>query len=238
MHLRTLALGGVVLGHAMACASRPTALPSPAEQAPIVGVTRPEPSEASADASFEPVVDAGREPSDAASPSIAADPCRGDAFDLDALPKECLGKKAGRAAAKLEASLTVDAPSVRGGSEIGVTMTLTNASADAAEIEVSTGCAYLSVQAFQGGKRADEIAACGYGRGCGGGYHHLVLAPRGKLTKHFRYKARVNKQSPKDCSWTESPLAAGRYELRVDSSESFAFHDAVSKLRAPLVVTR
>jgi hypothetical protein len=178
---------------------------------------------------------------DHAASAAAPDPCRGAAFDLDALPAACdAGRTESRLAAlaALAASLTTDAASVRAGEEIGVTLTLTNTSKEDLAVDLRLQCAFLELQAFSGKKRADYINnTCGFGRGCGGRASHLVLEPGAKVTKHLRYKANLVRFTA-SCTEAVTPLPAGRYELRLDSAAASPLHALFATLRAPLVVTR
>lgn len=219
--------------------------PAPSPEPPRVVVeVAPSASSASSAASAAPVVPeadaeavavAGDAGSDAAPP---ADACRGRAFDLDALPKACARPGREQIGADLKASLTTDEASVKAGGTIGVTLTLTNETGKDVEVDLRLGCAFLELQAFKGAKRADYInASCGFGRGCGGYPSHLVVEPGGTLTKRFRFTAHVDRLD-KDCKDVFSPLPAGRYELRIDSAQAFAMHQALAKLTAPLVVVK
>lgn len=222
---------------ALACGCAASPSPSPPRPTPEnVPTIQVSPVEGGVAAQPEPQTELDA----AAPPSMASDPCRGSAFELDVLPDDC---RASRAATRhtltgLAASMSVDGTSVRSGEDVGVTLTLTNTTTEDLELVLKPGCASLELQAFQGKKRADFVNPhCGFGTGCGGAHYRLVLTPGGTLTKRLRYKARLVRFTPA-CKSVEAPLPTGRYELHVDSSPFFGLQDALTNVTAPLVVTR
>lgn len=182
------------------------------------------------------------EPADA---GAERDPCRGGSFDLDSLPRACVGKRSTAPAPPLQATLrigpevteTAAPPPVRSGQEVAVTLTFTNRASAAVPLAVSPGCALLEAQAYSGNNRADYVSRCAYGAGCGGHTFHLVLEPGGTLVKHLRYKV-VLRREDSSCKASVSPLPPGRYELRIASGPFFSLEDAASRATASLVVTR
>ncbi len=225
-----------VLGSAVfvvACAAPPP--PAPVS-APVVEAS---PREAAAPADAGPPVESvpavEATPADAGPP---VDPCRGSAFDLDALPDACRVSDRAKPASGMVATLTLDRESVRAGEEVQAKLTFTNETADDKELVIKPGCADVELQAFKANKRADWInPSCGFGTGCGGPVYRLVLVSGGTLTKRARYAARLVRYD-RSCHRVEAPLPAGRYELRAEASPFFGLQDAVTKVRAPLVVER
>lgn len=170
----------------------------------------------------------------------SATSCTGSSFDLEHLPKSC-GMKSGalHATAKaFSATLSTDEKSVRAGEPVSATLTLTNVSNEDQEVVLHPGCEYFELQSFIRGKRADYITDCGHGRGCGYSTVRVVVTPKGTLTRRLHFTADAHHEMRRtNCSDVVTPLATGRYELRV-SVENFPLADLVRKARASLDVVR
>jgi hypothetical protein len=223
----TLLGSGVIV---FACAAPPRPGP-PAPAAPEPVTVGPSAPSMQVEAPVEPPrveLDAGP----------AEDPCRGAAFDLDALPARCRVSGGAKPASGIVATLTLERASVRSGEEIQGTLTFTNGSPEEVELDLKPGCGRVELQAFDRDKRADWInPSCGFGSGCGGAVYRLVLMPGGTMTKRVRYAAK-RARFTRSCERVDAPLPAGRYELRAETSPFFGLQDAVAKVRAPLVVDR
>lgn len=165
-------------------------------------------------------------------------PCVGSLFDFGDLPKPCFVRQGtpSEQTTALEVSFRTDTKSVRAGRTVGAMLVFTNTSGNEVELVLQPGCELFEVQAFSGGQRADYLTDCDYGRGCGRGKYRVVLLPNGEIVKKLEFTARRTKEmAATNCSPIVSPLAPGRYELRVGVADFF-LADAVKKVRATIDV--
>ncbi len=216
-----------------ACAGSSTKAPEATAAAPTVVVVAPtaEPPPAPPPVAAEDAgTDAGPSPREA---------CRGSAFDVAKLPAQCASRELAHVPRELAVSLSVEPVTVRGGDTVTVTITMKNPMTEDLVVALS-GCDFIEVQAFQGGRRADykRHPSCGPGGGgCGTGSTRLVLGPGGTITQRLAYQTEKATEGP-GCVATKTPLAPGRYALKVASDKSHLLHEPLEKLSTPLVVTR
>lgn len=220
-------------------AATPSAGPPPPVTVPSANPTPPSASTPSPSSSPPP------EPAQPAAsvPAPASDPCRGSSFDLDHLPNGCYGsgQRGVTPASALTARVEPDAPKVRSGHTVGVTVTFTNRTSGDAVLRFQPRCMEFDVGAYSKGKRADYIDKdCGYGSGCGGPEVRVVVEAGGRLVRHLKFSARVRRVSSKnDCSEVDAGgLRPGRYDLEVTAGPFFPLASALEKAQGKLRIVR
>ena len=216
----------------------PSAGTSEASPAVVLDVPLPVATASAPAVSPAPSASAAAPVPSGAPPSSWKELCVGALFDLEKLPEECAIKYAPpRGLSKaFTVALKPDEKTVRSGESVGVTLTFTNVSATDQEIVLDHACEFFDVQAFAHGKRADYVTDCGHGRGCGGAPYRLVLVPKGTITRKLTFIAKLSREMSRvNCAPVVTPLAKGRYELRVEATDFFLAPE-VRKLRAPIEV--
>ncbi len=143
-------------------------------------------------------------------------------------------------------SLVLDAPRVRSGQAVGVSVVFTNTTGAPLPVDVRAGCTQYELGAYdaRGVRRDLVVTDCGFGTGCGGPTTRLVVEPGGTVTKHLRFKARVTRVSARsDCRDADAGgLPPGKYQLRATAElrgwlESLPSGDSPS-VSATIEVTR
>jgi hypothetical protein len=138
-------------------------------------------------------------------------------------------------------SVKPDAPTVRSGQTLGVTVTFTNHTSSDAELRFRPNCTQFEVGAYSKGKRADYINKdCGFGSACGGPLFRVVIIAGGTLVQHMTFSARVRRVSSKtDCNDVDAGgPRPGRYDLEVTANPFFPLAAALGKAKGELRVVR
>lgn len=170
-----------------------------------------------------------------------SDPCRGDAFEYNNLPRACTTSVQQPAPAGITATLTLDQETVRAGATVGLTLDYINTTNRDVELYMFTRCNEFQSRAYQNGKRADHIDTnCPVpAELCEMVGYRIVLLPGGKLTKRLKFTANVSRMAS-DCMLERvvRPLAPGSYDIKVDSAKLFTLHDATQDATAHLTVSK
>jgi hypothetical protein len=149
--------------------------------------------------------------------------------------------------AKFAVALIPDAPTVRSGEVLGVSVVFTNKTSAELTVNVFAGCAEFDLGAYdRSGVRRDQVVTdCGLEGLCGGGATQLIVEPGGTITKHLRFTARVTRITAKtNCQHVDAGgLPPGKYSLRATPRlnlwlDGRAPSDGHPQVSAPIVVTR
>jgi hypothetical protein len=151
-----------------------------------------------------------------------ADPCRGAAFDADALDARCTLHGAGAAAPVPEGlRLTLAGPTTAtSGADVGVVVEMTNTTTAPLPVDVEEGCGTFEGQASNDKASSFETDCFGVcEKAPEARVVHVTLEPGGVVRKRVKFSAVQTKTAPDargECTTSATgALPPGDYDLRV-----------------------